>query len=69
MRTLSELDEFELEVFRIYKKALQHIGVNFDREDVQDAIVYCSFNMEDAFRRTIEYWYTGKMQHQERLEA
>ena len=63
MRTLSKLDEFEFEVFRIYKKALLHIGVNFDREDVLDAIVYCSFNMEDAFRSTIEYWYTGKMQY------
>lgn len=60
---LSELDEFGLEVFRIYKQALLHIGVNFDREDVQNAIVYCSFNMEDAFRRTIEYWRTGKMQY------
>ena len=63
MEILSELDEFELEIFRIYKAALQHIGVDFDREDVQDAIVYCSFNMEDACRSTIEYWHTGKMQH------
>ena len=63
MEILSELDEFELEIFRIYKAALLHIGVDFDREDVQDAIVYCSFNMEDACRSTIEYWHTGKMQH------
>ena len=63
MGTLSELDEFELEIFRIYKAALLHIGVDFDREDVQDAIVYCAFNLEDACRSTIEYFHSGKMQY------
>ena len=63
MGTLSELDEFELEIFRIYKAALLYIGVDFDREDVQDAIVYCAFNLEDACRSTIEYFHSGKMQY------
>ena len=63
MEILSELDEFELEVFRIYKAALLYIGVDFEREDVQYAIVYCSFNLEDACRSAIEYYHSGKMQH------
>ena len=62
MNFLSELDEIEVEVFRRYKQALLHIGVDFDREDVQVAIVDCSFNMENAFQATIAYWRTGKMQ-------
>ena len=59
----NELDEIELEIFRQYKQALLHIGVNFDREDVQNSIVFCDFNMEDAFRATIAYWLTGKMEY------
>ena len=63
MESFCELDEFELEVFRIYKAALLHIGVDLEREDVQDAITYCSFNLEDACRSTIEYHHSGKMQY------
>ena len=61
--SLSELDDFEMEVFRIYKAALLYISVDFDREDVQDAITYCSFNLKDACRSAIEYYHSGKMQH------
>ena len=63
MNFLSELDESERDVFQMYKQALLHIGVDFTREDVGEAIIHCAFNMENAFRATIVYWLTGKMQY------
>lgn len=67
MSFLSEIDDFEvdeikLEIFRKYKYALEYIGVDFSREDVQEAIVGCNYGMESAFQATIVYWKTGKMQ-------
>lgn len=55
-----ELDEIALETFRIYRHALCHIGVDFQREDVQEAIIRYYFNMEDAFRAMISYWRQGR---------
>ena len=53
---LADLGEIALEVCSKYWHALQHIGVDFDREDVQAAVLSYYFNMEDAFQATIGYW-------------
>ena len=52
-----ELDEIMIEIFEKYKFALAYIGVDFEREDVQWAVMSCAFGMEDAFQTTISYWY------------
>lgn len=57
----SELDEVGLETFRLYKYALCQIGVDFNRTDVQEAVIYNYFHIEDAFRATIAYWCRGRM--------
>ncbi len=51
------IDEITQEIFNKYKYALAYIGVNFERSDVQSAIINCFFGMEDAFQATISYWY------------
>lgn len=51
-----ELDEITKEIYRKHRPALRHIGVDFSREDVQEAIIYCSVGIESAFQRVIEYW-------------
>ena len=50
------LEEFQIEIFRVYKYALIHIGVDFSREDVQEALTDCVDGMEEAFQATISYW-------------
>jgi hypothetical protein len=57
--SLYPYDEIEIkdEIFNTYKYALVYIGVNFEREDVQDALLISSTGMEDALRTTIAYWY------------
>ena len=54
--TYVEIDEVTLDIFDKYKYALAYIGVDFDREDVQDAVIDCSQGMEEAFQATIVYW-------------
>lgn len=51
-----EFDEITKEIYRKYKPALKYIGVDFAREDVREAIGYCSYGMESAFQSIIEYW-------------
>ena len=53
---ISELDEITQEIYRQYKPALRYVGVDFSREDVQEAISYCNLGMELAFQSVIEYW-------------
>jgi hypothetical protein len=36
---------------------LTYIGVDFEREDVQEALLNCIEGFEDAIRATIAYWY------------
>ncbi|GGA49350.1 hypothetical protein [Okeania sp. KiyG1] len=36
------------------------IGVDFLNSEVEEAIYYCSQDLEDAFRTTISYWYWKK---------
>ena len=52
-----EVDEITIEIFDKYKYALDYIGVNFSRADVQLAIMNCVFGMEAALQATITYWY------------
>ncbi len=55
------IDEITIEVFDKYKYALASIGVNFEREDVQELISSSSNGMEEAFQTTIEYWGSKKI--------
>ena len=54
-------DDFEIEIkeeiFNKYKYALAYIGVDFMREDVQEALLNCVDGFEDAICATIAYWY------------
>jgi hypothetical protein len=54
-------DDFEIEIkdeiFSKYKYALAYIGVDFEREDVQEALLNCIEGFEDAICATIAYWY------------
>ncbi len=62
---LSELDEVVKVIFRKYKPALSYIGVDFGREDVQQALLEGYDGIEGAFQAVIEYWYL--LQRQQRL--
>jgi hypothetical protein len=53
---LGELEEIEREIYQKYRYALLHIGVDFDREDVREAIVNCYEGLESVFQRIVEYW-------------
>lgn len=52
---LWDKDSVEYEVFKQYERTLIAIGVNFSREDVQDALEVSTYGLEDAFRATISY--------------
>ncbi len=62
-----EIDEAEKEIFDKYKYALNCIGINFDREDVQETIIAHLFTLENACQATIDYWY-WKKSNGEKLE-
>jgi hypothetical protein len=51
----SQLDEIEKEIFRKYKPALLYLGIDFNRDDVQYAIIDCSSGLEPALQTTIGY--------------
>ena len=63
---LNELDDIEREIYRKYKPALQYIGVDFSRADIQTAIINCYSGMESAFQAVISYWIY-KRQNQEKI--
>ena len=63
---LNELEEIEKEIYLKYKPALRYIGVDFSREDVQEAILSCYSGMETAFQAVIAYW-KYKQQQQEKI--
>jgi hypothetical protein len=50
-----EEDSIEYEIFKQYERALVAVGVNFSLEEVQNALESCSYGLENALRRTIEY--------------
>ncbi|WP_083856863.1 hypothetical protein [Stanieria cyanosphaera] len=52
---LNELDEITKEIYDRYKSALQYLGVDFFHEDVQEAIINCSYGLESAFQAVISY--------------
>jgi hypothetical protein len=62
-----EIDELVKEIFNQYKYALAYIGIDFEREDVQDALSSCLVGMEEAFQATIDYWF-WKRKIQEEFE-
>lgn len=69
MWSLSEVEEVEIDeitqkIFNKYKYALAYIGVDLDREEVQEAIINCFFGMEEAFKTTISYWYWANKNEQ-----
>jgi hypothetical protein len=47
-------DSVEYEIFKQYERTLIAIGVNFSREDIQEALESC-IGLEDAFQATISY--------------
>jgi hypothetical protein len=49
--------EIKEEIFQNYKYALAYIGIDFYREDVQEAILNCNDGFEDIIRAVIAYWY------------
>lgn len=51
-----QLEDYQIEIFRLYKYALIYIGVEFEREDVQEALESCIEGMEEAFQATIGWW-------------
>lgn len=63
MSWLNELDEIELEIYRKYKYALLHIGVQLNWDEVQESIFLNTSSMESAFQRTIEVYKTGQLKH------
>ena len=60
----SEIDEVTKAIFNKYKHALAYIGVDFDREDVRDAVISCAQGIEGVFQSTIEYWLWTKQNNQ-----
>ncbi|WP_013320399.1 hypothetical protein [Gloeothece verrucosa] len=52
-----ELDPPIQEILHCYKPALTYIGVDFSREDVQEAIEYAYDDLEARLQSVIEYWY------------
>jgi hypothetical protein len=52
----SELDDITQEIIRKYKPALNFIGIDLTREDIEDAIINCDCGLEAAFQATISYW-------------
>ena len=63
---LNELDDIEREIYLKYKPALQYIGVDFSREDVQTAVINCFSGLESAFQAIISYWIY-KQQNREKM--
>jgi hypothetical protein len=53
---LGELEEIEREIYTKYRYALIHIGIDFDREDVREAILNCYEGLEGVLQRVVEYW-------------
>ncbi|MDJ0554331.1 MAG: hypothetical protein QNJ68_07830 [Microcoleaceae cyanobacterium MO_207.B10] len=53
----SQLYEGIKELIKKYAPALTTIGVDFSNPEVEEAIYYCSQDMEDAFSATISYWH------------
>ena len=52
-------DELEIkqEIFDKYKYALLAIGVDFNNESLQIALINCNYGFEEALQATIAYWY------------
>ena len=59
-----EIDEATKGIFNQYKHSLAYIGVDFDREDVREAVISCAQRMEGVFQCTIEYWLWTKQNNQ-----
>ncbi|MGL5871197.1 MAG: hypothetical protein ACRC2R_02315 [Xenococcaceae cyanobacterium] len=63
----NELDEITQEIIRNYKPALTAIGIDFTREELQEAISDCDCGLESAFQATISYWI-WKQQIEEKFQ-
>jgi hypothetical protein len=50
------LEDYQQEIIHLYDYALQYIGVDFEREDVQLALENCHDGLEEALQRCVEYW-------------
>ena len=50
------LDEDRQPIFNQYKYALMYIGVDFNREDVIEALQECFYDFESVLQSIISYW-------------
>ncbi|GBF79609.1 hypothetical protein [Aphanothece sacrum] len=58
------LEDFQQELLEPYHHALSYIGVDFEREDVQEALEFCYNGFEAALQSVIEYWLWLKQRNQ-----
>lgn len=49
------LEDFKQEILNRYYYALKYIGIDFDREDVQEALEMCYYDFESALQCCIQY--------------
>lgn len=63
---INELEPEIREILHKYKPALRYIGVDFCREDVQEALFSTYQGLEAALQSVIEYWYSLQA-HQQKL--
>ncbi len=61
----NDFDEITRAIYKKYKPALRYIGVDFSREDVQEAINNCSSDMETRFQAVIAYWKYKKQKKEQ----
>lgn len=62
---LDELDEITKEIYYQYRTALQYLGVDFSSEEIQAAIINCSYGLESAFQAVICYWKYKRQKHEQ----
>ena len=55
-----EIDETVKDILHKYMYALEYIGVDFEREDVQEAMTDCVIGLEEALQASIGYWFWTK---------
>lgn len=61
---IDELDTEIKEILNQYKDALRYIGVDFAREDVQEALLSSYEGLESALQSVIAYWYQLQKKNQ-----
>ncbi len=50
------LEDFQREILNRYYYPLKYIGIEFGREDVQEALEMCYYGFESALQSCLSYW-------------